>query len=1363
MTDGDGSPGARKRRDTENPHPRRDVHPESMSKADPPPPPPPRRTALGCLGLLVRRTVQGAVLGVLLVLMLLVGWLRSEDFRVRSTRIVETLLEGRLGEEITLTDLDVRFWPPGVEASGFHVFDRDTGDTIVSAERVRVPVVLRDGGVGIGQLFLQRPFVHLHLDEKGRLLEFRDAARSDPPQPLRRLPWSGLRIVDGEFRLEHPQGEIVVDGLDLLPTAGPVTDVHGRLRVRVRDWTDEAVVALEGATLGPDRIVLPPFVLDLRTVDLEGQADVVLGGAIDADATARIELEELNALFEPPRAAHGVVDLDLRAEGTPDDPVLYVNAAGWRLGADMPGVFTPLLTYELGEITASAVARKSGIDLEQVVLNWADGRVVAWGHVTPDRRLVDGHVTMEDIRLEPLLRAFDAAPTPWVDFRGDSEVAWEGTLDPLRLEGTFELGVSELRVADRPIARPDAGTYLRIPHANARGGIVLDKKHIVFDATHVRGPRSTGSTVVDIGFGPRGPLDLEFDLSGADLSDFGPLANTRLQGRGRVTGRIWGEFNRLQFLGEGDVRDFSVLGIEYADRLVARIRSPDMKSIWLEDATADLGASRYHGYYRISFRSPVSMDTAIEVDRGRVEDLVHMFVDLDGLKGDLTGTLWLKGPLFDLDGEAHLAFHDAEIYGERFPTGEGHGYMDRGLFTLDDLRVRRADGTAGLTLRGSVERKWALDMQLVADGLELQRLDRLAPYDLPLTGRLSAVARITNTLYDPSPDGTIRLTGLTYAGVPAEDSILFVDSEGGIARYTGSLLGGAAKVEGTLGLWGEQPYALTAELARLPAHLFYPVAADGSPVRAVVSGSLAVSGDFGEVWSPVTLRSRLDEVDVRYASHALRNQGPWSYEQDGDRFELGNFGLVGGLTDFRLSARGGDQALDLEGSGVVDLDLLRAVVPGLEKSSGTATVALEARGTRPNVEAVVTVDVASQLFRHGSAPITFEDTRARIEVREDRIELLSLDGGLGGGTFTLDPAHRTVACEKWRPVRYDLGMRVDDAQVQWVETLPPAIGGASLRFDGPVGALLLHGQLTVSDMTFAERIDWEDWVVESRAWMLVDPAQTSTDEPMFSLDLEIGADRTIRLQNNLAEGFASADLRILGDTVRPGLVGTVTVHDGLAFLQDREFIVDRGVLLWNDPWTWDPQLDISLLTDISSRDTVYRVNYLVYGPFSDWHSTSRSDPFLAQADVNALLWFGMTTDDLEALGELPSAVAQGVADMLVTDFFVSGRAAGDLGQELPVQVDLATGVNVRGEYSPDPRLLVEKRIDELGTVIEWEFNLVRPDDNYVSSTWRIGRDRSGQAPVTWSLSSWYATLQRDRVLPIGGAYGMDVVARWEME
>ncbi|MEZ4236124.1 MAG: hypothetical protein R3F59_08175 [Myxococcota bacterium] len=632
---------------------------------------------------------------------LAVGWLRSPDFQARSIRVAAAVLEAELGEPVAIDRIGVRLWPPGIDVDGLVIASGETGEAIASADRIRIPFKLTARGPRIGRLELTRPTVDLHLDERGQLVEFRDRHRGG--RPLREIPFRSLRITDGTVRVTHPEGAVTVEHLEAEPAADGRTSLSGDLALRVRDLTDGTSFRWDDLRITPDAVDVGDLVLDLAVADLSARGHFPLLGPLDADVTTSVDLDALKPLLVPPRAAHGRVDVTLHAEGSPQDPTLTIDAAGWGLGADMPGVFTPLLTYDLHEMTLSAVARKDGVHVTELVLPWAGGRFVATGDITPDKRLENGHVTMEEVTLAPLLQAFDAAPTPWVDFVGNADVAVTGSLVPLVLEGDFDLSVDDLHVGDGPIANLGRGTglMLDLPSSFAQGSLVLTKEHVVLTAPTVRGPKSTGSTIVDIGFGPRGPLDLQFDLSGADVSDFQPLGDVGLQGTGRVSGRIAGPFNRLAFEGEGEVDGFEVLGIHYADHLRATLRSPDMKSIYLTDADATLGDSHYTGRYGIDFKPPMSMTPAIEVDRGRVEDMVHMFVDLDGLKGDLTGTLTLDGPLYDLTGEQHLKLANVELYGEKFPSGEAHGFMDQGVFTLDDLRVRRNGGRAGLTLRGA--------------------------------------------------------------------------------------------------------------------------------------------------------------------------------------------------------------------------------------------------------------------------------------------------------------------------------------------------------------------------------------------------------------------------------------------------------------------------------------------------------------------------------------------------------------------------------------------------------------------------------------------------------------------------------------
>ncbi|NCG20684.1 MAG: hypothetical protein GWP91_16875 [Rhodobacterales bacterium] len=1297
----------------------------------------------------------------LAVIAFVVGWLNSDDFQTRSIYLVEGLVEGATGQGCEVGKIKVAPWPPGLEIEQFKLYAKDTDETILSVARARAPLVLRDGGPNLGRVVINEPYISLHIEKGGKLREFQDIPTGDPNAPpgtpLAKLPWYTLEITDATIRVAFPHGTLAIDHLNFIPVDGPRSDLPADVVIDVRDLHEETTLDIRNITLGPEVIEIPELEFRSTPLLLTGRVRVPLQGELDVDLFAHIALEEINALLSPPRMAHGEVDIDIHLGGLPKDPRAEVVALGQRVSVDLPGVFTPILHYNLGNLSTAIIASRDNLHVENLTSDIGGGELIAWGDIRlPELRLENAGVVAHDSRLRRMLIDFDAAPTPWIDMGIDLEVSLEGSLKPLKLEGHFDFDVGDLKVGDRPIADPNRSLMLDIPQAYAKGTLLLEKDHVFLSAPKVVGPRTRGSMDVDIGFGPRGPLNLQVDMHHADLSDFQPLNGVDMTGTGRIQGKISGPFNKLQVHGLGDLYNFSVMGIEYADHLTAAIISPDMKSVELHGAQAMKGVTPYEGYFGFNFKPPMSMDVDVEFNNGRIEDVVDMFMDLPGMTADLSGTLQFHGPIYNLDGESHITLSDIDLWGEHFDYGEGHGYLDDGLFTLDDVRVLRRGGDEGMVLRGSIKRDWSLNMDLIADGMALQRLTTLADKDAPLTGNISAYSHISNTLFEPWPEGRISVTDVRYDGYPVKDSHLKFHSTDGIMTYFGGLLGGAAKVDGTLGLWDEQPYAMTLELTDLPAHSLYPNAADGTPLTAIVSGDLDISGDFGEEWSPVKLSADLPKVELQYAHHVLRNTSRWQYEQEGNLFKLKHFGLQGGLTNVKVSASGGN-ALLVGGEGTVDLDLLRAIVPSLERASGTADVVLYAVGAKSNVEAVIEIDVQADLLRYESLPPSFEDLTAHLRVTDTGIDIERLTANVGGGTMT-GGGHITAS--GWIPARYDLTAEIRDSQVQWVDSLPPAIGNGSLHFDGPSDALLLSGRIDVQDMTFSDRIDWEDWVVEYRDEMLVDPSTLYDEEQSyFDMNVQIEADRTIQLRNNVAEGLASASLRIIGDTNRPGLVGTVQVVDGEAFLQDRKFVIDRGDITFNDPWSWDPDLNIDLLTDIESHEQRYRVNYLVLGPFSDWRTQTRSDPPMPQADVNALLWFGVTTEDLEEMGELSSAVAQSVADLILTDFVLT-NTSGDLGggvQDLLFDsIDLATGVNARGMYSSEPRLIVEKQLTELGDIgLTWEFNLVRPDDNYISAERRLGG--------VWSLAGWYASLQRNRVLPIGGAYGVDVTARWESQ
>jgi hypothetical protein len=1300
---------------------------------------------------LLTRLLSASVLLIVIGATLVGGWLRSEDFQRRAQLLLLEAIEGETGEHFYVDRVQIALVPPGIVVQEPRLQHHEDEEVIIRADKVTVPFTFRGNRPAIGTLRVDSPFLELNLDADGKLKEFqRRTAPKTKPSPLRELPWSNLDIRDGAFSLILPDGRVDITGFQIQPTGAHTGDLGFQVELAIGPFSDLADISVPGMTLGPRQIVVPEMYVQSRAATVTGHGDYTVGSEIDGVVNFHTNLADYTAFVEAPRAFRGEADIDLHLEGSPANLKVGLTGHVENLSVDTPGLLVDVVRYDLGNASVVAQISQDGLTVEKAMVDWGSlGSISAWGEINRDLQLSDGHIMAENLAFEPLLRNLDAAYTPWVGMIADVEISASGPLKPLSLDGDFDLAIADLAVASGPLLSENANMVIEMRRGHARGSLNLNPDRIVLNARKVVTPRSSGDLVADIGFKPRGPLDLRINLVSTDLRDVAPMNDLALTGRGSLAGRIWGPFNRLQFEGYGDMRDFSVAGIPYADRLITELRSPNMKSLIFENARATKGESHYSGSLAMDFKPTFTMTTDLQLTRGRAEDILGMFVDLEGITGNMTGSLKLDGPFYQMNGNADFKFSGISLYGEKFQRGVAHGTMNGGRFTLNDLRITRDQGKTGLSLRGSVVEDWKLNMELLADGFTLETMDVL---DAPMAGKLTGVLQINNTLMSPEPHGRIAVYDSRYRDKPIPDSHFNLTTKDGVLHVDAGILNNGATVKGTLGLWGDQPYLFNAKLSELPVHLITPEPADGGLLEALATGKATIRGDFGETWSPVSVETRLDAVAINWSGHTLTNNQPWQLRVDGKRSEFRDINLSGGGTKLFVEGLSEEETLTLNGEGALDLDLLRMVVPGLTRSDGR--MALRFGSIKSTGRPTIDVEVDGTLMRHSSVPAAFEDIRARIRATPDHIEVREVEAGLGGGEFTVQG---NIRSENWAPVRYELEANVTDSQVQWVDTLPPAIGDARLVFDGPVEGLLMSGEVSISEMLFIDRINWEDWLVEFKEDLLVDSV-VAPSEPWFSFDIDIDADKTIKLRNNVADGTASAQLRILGNTARPGLTGWVRMHDGTFYFQDRMFSMERANLLFHDPWSWDPDLDIDLLTDVTSRDQAYRIHYQILGPFSDWHSVARSEPDLPQADVNALLWFGVTTEDLQETGELFSAVLQGVGDLVLTDFLLSTQAS-EIGDDFRYfffdRVELATGINARGEYSPDPRVLVTKRYADLADIeLTGEVNLSRPGDQY----YRLNKRLTNM----WNLSGWYATLERDRgLLPVGGAFGVDVSARWE--
>lgn len=1319
------------------------------------------------------------------VLTVLVGGLlfgKSELASRMAARSIEETVSQLLGEDLRIGGARLDYVPLTVTFEGVLLTHPATGETVAAADSV----TFRAGWEGwlpvLRRITLDRPLVELHLDEDG-LREFRDIVRGpelpDAPRATE-FPWKELRVHRGAFRLHLGERSVAVDEIRVDPGPGAeVSQVRlGSVRLDLGGAVQEARdVVFPDVHIAPDHAELPGIDLQFPGGTLSGRLAVSEDGRLSGALNTELRFAQWTAAPPAPPApgeapppvqpwVDGTFTTSLTLGGSTESPRADGSLAltGLTLWQGEPGHLAPV---RFGDLRGPWHVATDGTQLLAVLdhlqMDWAQGRLDIDARVGLEDGSVTGTVQAEGVHFADIMSSVNAAPTPWVDFVADVETHVTGNVSPFRLDGPFEVALTGLEVGDAPVAGPH-DTILHIPWGSVEGDLVVDADHLFLDAHRVRAPRSHGRATADIGFAPTGPLTVTADLPEVDLAVLAPLGDIELGGLAEIHGTLAGPYTHLGADAQVQALGFQVLGLPVADTLRAHVTS-DMVRLDIDDAQATLGEhTTWTGRYGIDFSRDNWMECDIDVTAGKVAELSGVFVDLGALDGDAKGTVSVVGTPYDLDGTASFELADVDLYGEPFPTGHAVGWMDQGEFTLSELLLTRprpgaAGRQASLLARGSVKKDWKLDLDVTSDGFRLEEIERVAALGLPLRGDLYLDAHVGGTLFEQEPEGRLALRQVRYGDeVLAPTTIDFHTVELGpgdpALAWRGTVLGDAARVAGTLGFYGDQPYRLQAELRALPLEFFYPRGVDGSPIHARASGSLDLSGRFGDSPTPVDIVGRFDELVLDWAGRTLRNVEPWRFEVHQRTVDIPTVTLAGG-DGTRVSMGGAIDSrgrVRLSGEGQVNLELARAFVPGLLDASGMGTVGfVMTRGDTGGADIRATLDLDGASLRTEYWPDTIEDLDAHVVATADRYTLTGVRANIGGGSFVGEPS--SIEARGWRPSRYDLAGTLTDTRTRYLDYLPPIRGDARLSFQGPASDPLLGGIITIKDMVFRDRIDWESWVISLREERLTAAAPEASDR-YFSMDIAVMADGTVQVRNNVADAEASARLRIVGDTARPGLVGDVRVRPGgRMYLHEREFEITRGEIRYLDPYSYDPDLDILLETDVRSQDADYHVTYAVTGPFSDWRTTTTSDPWLSQADINALLLFGVTREELEQYGgrTLGSALVAETGDLLLSQTALS-RA-----NPLIDRWSLVSGVSERGSstVSTDLRFVATKQIGEFEVTVETSLGQSLGQDWYASVERRIAE--------RLYASLYAATEQQGRSLPIGAAYGAEFKYRWEWD
>ena len=1296
-----------------------------------------------------RFVVYGSMLAFLVIgLSVLV---RVPMFNAWLSGFVASQLRASLGEDVLIEDIEVSLVPLAVDAGPIVVLHE--GLSALEVERVSIDFDWMGLG-GINTLHLENPQANLHAVD-GQLREFPGLTWG--ADSVQQLPWDTLSIRGGQLSLDVDSGatQIALQDIDLEPTGHGVGDASiGRIQLARGDWIQEAEdVRLRSLVLRTDQLGADNLLLETDLVRLEGGVSLDgLERELSGEVQVALNLAELNPLLPEESELDGKIETRLLLSGQGTEMV-----AQGQLKAQTKLTRRKIRTHvtELSELQGEVQLNRDGL-----VLIGAEGPY-GGGQLRLDLRSgwrgEDAEIQLsgQQLDLEHILREESGFPVPWVGMTGSIEAKLRGSFAPFSLAGGAAVEGRDFRVVPRGL-RSGRPTTLELPAASLEGNVLLNSAGTAVEIENFETAKSQGDAELFMGRGPFPVFDLRFDLGDLDYTDLVPLGEIGLVGDGSLEGRVWGRLGRpLKADGLAKAQNFEALGLPWADRIETRILTEDLKRIEFQPLHAWKGDSKLQGSLELDFQ-PTGLLMAIDLllPDTRVEDLLDIVIQDHGVTGAAEGTLSLSGVPNRLSGDAELELAMVELLGEPFTDGRLVARVEEGRIVLDPLRLSREEARETVWFRGAIESSnWELDGRLGVDRVAL-RSERTRGL---LQGDLYANIAVGGSLMSPIPKGRIALREGQFlteeVGVSLFD-FARIDQE---LVWSGALFEEALAVRARQHLGGELGFSLEGGWRSFPLHAFQPVGRDGRPISALLDGSFVLQGNWASGVDSLHGRAIAERLDFHWGEHRLRNRDPWVMDVIGG--EAMAEGLVLAGSGMEVS---GQMAYDSAGAraqadGMVLLGLMPAFFPGIELAEGPVTINVDADSARDEAKVRVEAVTTGASLRTEWFPHALEGFTCRLVASEQGYNLSGLGGSLGGGRAAMSGF---VEAEAWTPTRFDLQGQLERGRIRYLTFLPTLEGDARLALEGPVDSLSLNGDIELSSVRFTERIDWEQWVIDIRESKLAEEVDTTLDDPLFSMNLTVRGQGAARIRNNLAHGDADVDLQVIGDTIRPGVLGTVRMRPGgRMFVQDREFEVARAELHYVDPWSFDPELDILLNTDIRSREDLYQIDYQVGGPFSDWYTVASSQPSLSQADINALLLFGLTREELERFGGVNAALLMEGADLLLHGVGFDNRALERLGGgSLPFdRVELVTGVSERGnQVSSETRVLLEKQVsDPYNLDLRVEFNPFRNVENVVELEKQVGD--------SLYLTLYRSSLEQERSVDLGGAYGLDFKLRWEVE
>ena len=705
-------------------------------------------------------------------------------------------------------------------------------------------------------------------------------------------------------------------------------------------------------------------------------------------------------------------------------------------------------------------------------------------------------------------------------------------------------------------------------------------------------------------------------------------------------------------------------------------------------------------------------------------------------KGQLSGSL--HDPRADLD----VNLTKAVVYRQPFDRIEGHVNYSNVLVDLPSLNLTA--GMNRITLAGSFSHpaqdlsKGNLRLHVESNSMQLAQIEYLKEQRPGLAGTLSLNLDGSAAINASEPKfllaslkgnitgSSLRMNGRDYgefhANAQQNGSAVDVHVDSNLAQ---SMITGQLHTQ-LAGLYQTSVQATFKNVSYANWGGLLGLGAQGRTQSFDALAEGAVNASFAILKpSNVSGTAQLSKFEIsakpktplagstRRATLALRNEGPVEFSASQSAIRVQRANLVGDSA--RLAVTGSVAiepaiALNLTVDSNANLALLHDLDPDIS-SDGKVVLNAKIQGPigKPTVNGRLQLTDAA--FQTEDMPNGISKANGVVQFNGDVARIESFTAESGGGKITLSGfVGRTGST-----FTYGLAARANQVRVRQPSGVSVA-GNANVKLTGTSENSLLSGTVTIRTVKFNPQTDFGS-ILESTA----PPTETTASNPLDSvkLNLDVRTAAGASFQTSLAENLrAQTELTVRGTLANPGVLGRVTVTEGVLVFFGTKYTVNDATISFYNPTKIEPILDLSLVTKARGVEVTLNIS----GPIDKMNLSYQSDPPLPFSDIVGLLATGRTpTSDPVLVAQQPDTPPQNFQQMGESALLgqaVSNPIAGQLQRVFGVSQLKIDPTFTSGSELPQARLTLQQQITN-GLTFTYITDLTRSDSQIARVEWAL--------------------------------------------